>query len=279
MARKTRPIAAESRIAEARKLVLDLFSLLDSHCRLEFPGVADRLLPTCNGWTYHPLWESPRPDSFDQVDNRPLVKLSRSFLLDVLTNSNLHDRVQRGIMTRAATHGLLHRGEEILGAALREASADLKHAESTLSLIMSLEPSRIDPQNPPDFIAWRGMIAVHRVRLHMLSLWRATDRKRLELARRSRPSAIRVDNFVRLIRPNDVFAAWEIIEDYGKFEDEEACFERVGEWYAYTLWRCGATWKELLAIRHKSRRQRGRRGPRFLTWAELAKRKTQRASD
>ncbi len=284
-----------------KQLVMDLYKVLDAAMSARvgatsedeegvstltfeggFPGYAARLLPRYGGWTMHPLWLAPRPDSWNRMSIAgPLVgrnagRRYRDELLQLLTGTGdqlgkLHTTVLVQIIYRARAHGLLNRSEVLFDHAIRDAVNDLAEAERTW---------RADS---PDVFADNHKLSLLRVRLYWLTLWRRHDKRRRAWARQKTPTRARADNFSALVKPPELRMAWNILDGSGVFETDRDCYNALGLWYAWTLWLCGATWKDLKAIRQtnprrvRSEKDRQRNTRRFLCWTEIARKKMYRA--
>jgi hypothetical protein len=125
-----------------------------------------------------------------------------------------------------------------------------------------------------------------RIRIHWLEVWIEEIRPLLKNVRQSKEVSIGKDNYDRLIKPAEVYEASNLIQNrldtireaiqskagggVSTSSWEFGFYEILGFWYASTLWMCGASWQDLLAIR-RSNHKKEKEKKRHLTWAEIAR--------
>jgi hypothetical protein len=252
-----------------------------------FPQNPGQLLPSHDGWVYSPEWLAPRPMTSDR--NRLFVRFGRhrELLMLVIEMADLSE-IEAGIRERVNDHALQNRVLALLAHAIREARNDQKQAQAQLeqqaaNLLRAkcnTSMARLAHQT-----AARGC-QLCAVRLHWLQMWHKIEKARFSRVRREKKGRAQSQHFDRLIKPQDLYDASVAIQEY--LESHQMArsfdfFQLLGTWYAVTLWQCGATWKDLLAIRRRNHRSAP--DPRLpagvrahKSWAEIAEAKYRRAT-
>lgn len=296
-----------------RDVVIGLYEMLKEAFAREFPDYSAHLLPRHNGWQYSPDWPGPRRVTEDVwINSHPRIRrgdrheiwlILRSVIAsteEVRCEANPRPhavdttiaQIEDAIFERAWTHGLIHRANDILVEGIKQARLDLSEAVqedqqchrelNELEISYQLSTDRLNAKRRAE-----RKVQLMRLRLHWLLNWHLCDTARCSKAK-SKKLRVGPKNFDRLIKPYDVSNALDNIiyvfprRDPDK-NDSANQYEMLGLWYSKTLWQCGATWRDLLAIRKNNRRPSRsaispptNTVPRYLTWAEIAVKKTKR---
>ena len=202
------------------------------------------------------------------------------------------EAVEREIRDRAEAHHVERRVSLILSYAVREAGREWNNAKiaagrlgAELDFLIEARGFPLDQLQEAERkyqMALRKARFSH-LRLHWLQLWEKDHADRI-IGNRGGPGAgVSSGNYSGLIKPRDIETVSELMQPVftNLVADENMSGEGissaqqdlVGRWYASMLWQCGATWRDLLAIRRRYRMP-GRR--RYRSWAYIAEMKRRR---
>jgi len=251
-----------------RRLVVAQYGALERLCAAQHSGSAAygmprhlwELLPHSDGWCFSPLWQAPRRvQRWNGLRLRDRHLPTDGFLND--SEAKSVRVVERAIDLRARLHLSRHHSERLIVQAMHQTSGGVEESQTGGRGTLKGRDERLE------LIEWariaRRLAAADRtalthlpsdgslaaLRIQWLGHWLELERLRLAKLRREKEEFATFGNFSALIRPEDVGRVYDIYKDKSGEHDS---VQAVGTWYVYTLLRCGADWRTLLALRRRS---------------------------
>ena len=249
---------------ELQRLVLTQYTALERLHAARYTGAAVcgmpihlwELLPHTEEWCFSPLWKAPRRvQRWNGLRLRDSHSLREGFLN--AEEAKAVEAVERTIELRAWLHLSKHHSERLITQASRRYYGNRENDQ--------LQASQ-DPLDASELVAWalvtqfamQGTIAelpqapvdtiFIALRSYWLQHWLEWERIRLAHLRHKTQEYSMFGNFSALIKPEELGTVYDILKDKSGNHD---LYETIGTWYSCMLYRCGADWRDMLALRRK----------------------------